>query len=195
MKLDQHDFVLVCADENLHIIELKRPDAKLIEEHLSHYIVSSDVHKAVSRCLNYLRSLDEQGAAMQVTWHNERVLDVDFRRAKGTVVIGRPDHAADADRAAKFQVRQAIRSYNAHLSRIQVITYSELLDSADRALRFEIRNRAGLAVFPVRAPPRSRLLQGSGELVIAQQSLCPDHMAQAQYMANHRRGGPCTHIR
>jgi hypothetical protein len=31
-----------------------------------------------------------------------------------------------------------MRSYNAHLSRIQVITYSELLDAADRALQFEV---------------------------------------------------------
>ena len=138
VKLDQHDFALICTDESLHIIELKRPDAKLVEQHLSHYIVSGDVHKAVSQCLNYLRSLDEQGAAMQFTWHNERSLDIDFRRAKGTVVIGHPDHA-NADGAARFQVQQAIRSYNAHLSRIQVTTYSELLDSADRALRFEIQ--------------------------------------------------------
>jgi hypothetical protein len=36
--------------------------------------------------------------------------------------------------------RPAIRSYNAHLSRVQVTTYSELLDSADRALRFEIQH-------------------------------------------------------
>lgn len=138
MKLDQHDFALICGDESLHIIELKRPDAKLVEQHLSHYIVSGEVHKAVSQCLNYLRALDEQGAAMQLTWHNERGLDIDFRRAKGMVVIGHPDHAK-ADGAARFQVQQAIRSYNAHLSRIQVITYSELLDSADRALRFEIQ--------------------------------------------------------
>jgi hypothetical protein len=53
-------------------------------------------------------------------------------------VIGHLDHA-NADGAAMFQVQQAIRSYNAHLSRIQVTTYSELLNSADRALRFEIQ--------------------------------------------------------
>jgi hypothetical protein len=74
---------------------------------------------------------------MQTNWHNEQNLDIDFRRAQGTVVIGHFDNS-DVDGAARFQVQQAIRSYNAHLSRIQVITYSELLDSADRALRFEI---------------------------------------------------------
>jgi len=136
VKLDQHDFALICADGSLHVIELKRPDVKLAERQLSHYIVTGDVHRAVSQCLNYLRSLDEQGAGMQTTWHNERGLDFDFRRAKGTVVIGHLDNG-NAEGAARFQVQQAIRSYNAHLSRIQVITYSDLLDSADRALRFE----------------------------------------------------------
>jgi hypothetical protein len=137
-KLDQYDFALICADRSLHIIELKRPDAKLIERHRSHYIVSEEIHKAVSQCLNYLRALDEQGPAMQVTWRNERGLDIDFRRAKATVVIGRSDHAG-ADVAASFQIQQTIRSYNAHLSRIEVTTYSELLDSADQALRFEVQ--------------------------------------------------------
>jgi len=49
-------------------------------------------------------------------------------------VIGHLDHSK-ASTAATFQIVQTIRSYNAHLSRIQVITYSELLDSAERALR------------------------------------------------------------
>lgn len=137
VKLDQHDFALIRADGSLHIIELKRPDSKLVEQHRSHYIASGEVHKAVGQCLNYLRSLDEQGATMQTNWHNEQNLDIDFRRAQGTVVIGHFGNS-DVDGAARFQVQQAIRSYNAHLSRIQVITYSELLDSADRALRFEI---------------------------------------------------------
>lgn len=137
VKLDQHDFALVCADGSLHIIELKRPDSNLVEKHRSHYIVSGGVHMAISQCLNYLRSLDEQGATMQTNWHNEQNLDIDFRRAKGTVVIGHLENGG-TDGAAQFQVQQAIRSYNAHLARIQVTTYSELLDSADRALRFEI---------------------------------------------------------
>lgn len=134
--LDQYDFALICADRSLHIIELKRPDAKLVEPHRNHTIVSGDVHKAVSQCLNYLRALDEQGPVLQVTWRNERHLDVDFRRAKATVVIGSLDNAGSDDNVV-MQLQQTIRSYNAHLTRIEVITYSELLDAADRALRFE----------------------------------------------------------
>ena len=30
-----------------------------------------------------------------------------------------------------------MRTYNSHLSRVEVITYDDLLDTAERALRFE----------------------------------------------------------
>jgi hypothetical protein len=41
--------------------------------------------------LRYLHSLDEQGPTLQTTYRNELGLDIDFRRARGTVVIGHPD--------------------------------------------------------------------------------------------------------
>jgi hypothetical protein len=134
--LDQHDYPLLCADGSVHIVELKGPGCVLVRKYRSHYIVANDVHEATSQCLNYLRSLDEQGPTLEVTYRNELGIDIDFRRAKGTVIIGHLDRN-EVSHAQKFQVVQAIRSYNAHLSRIQVITYSDLLDAADRALRFE----------------------------------------------------------
>ena len=134
--LDQHDYPLLCADGSIHIVELKGPGCVLVRRYRNHYIVSNEVHEATSQCLNYLRSLDEQGPALQATYRNELGIDIDFRRARGTVVIGHPGRS-EASAAASFQIVQTIRSYNAHLSRIQVITYTDLLDSADRALRFE----------------------------------------------------------
>ncbi len=53
------------------------------------------------------------------------------------VVIGRPGRdEASSPSAAKPQIEQTIRSYNAHIVRIQVVTYSDLLGSAGRALHF-----------------------------------------------------------
>ena len=71
---------------------------------------------------NHLRSLDEQGPVLQTTYRNELGLDIDFRRARGTVVIGHPDreHAGNAQMS---QIVQTIRSYNSHLARIEVLTY------------------------------------------------------------------------
>jgi Shedu protein SduA, C-terminal len=133
--LDQHDYPLLCADGSIQIVELKGPRASLARRYRNHFIVTNEVHEATSQCLNYLRSLDEQGPTLQATYHNEFGTDIDFRRARGTVVIGHLNHA-EASSIAPFQVKQTLRSYNAHLSRIQVVTYSELLDSAERALQF-----------------------------------------------------------
>ncbi len=138
--LDQHDYPLLCADGSIQIVELKGPECPLVTHYRNHFIVTKHVHEATSQCLNYLRSLDEQGSGLQTTYRNEFNIDIDFRRARGTVVIGHLDREA-AGAAERFQIVQTIRSYNAHLSRIEVITYSELLDSADRALRFEAMPR------------------------------------------------------
>ena len=144
VPLDQYDIPLVCADGSLEIVELKGPEASLVRKHRNHLIVSDDVHEAVSQCLNYLRHLDELGAALRTQYKNELQIDFDFRRAKGTVVIGHPGRGVPTG-VSREQVDQTIRSYNAHLSRLTVITYSDLLESAERALRFasEESNREG----------------------------------------------------
>lgn len=140
VPLDQYDYALVHPDESIHIIELKGPGCSLVRKHRNHYIVSNDVHEAVSQCLNYLRALDELGMALETTYRNELGLNIDFRRARGTVIIGH-SKSADTGSPEEFHLQQTIRSYNAHLSRIQVITYSDLLDTAARALRFEINDK------------------------------------------------------
>ncbi|GAA3887178.1 hypothetical protein GCM10022243_59950 [Saccharothrix violaceirubra] len=137
MPLDQYDIPLVCADRSLHIVELKGPDCKVVRKHRNHLIVADEVHEAVSQCINYLRSLDDMGTTLQTVHHNELGLDYDYRRAKGTVVIGHQDRACPAG-VTREQVNQTLRSYNAHLSRVQVLTYDDLLDSAERALNFEV---------------------------------------------------------
>jgi Domain of unknown function (DUF4263) len=110
--LDQHDYPLLCADGSIQIVELKSPGCGLIRKYRNHYIVTNDVHEATSQCLNYLRSLDEQGPTLQATYRNELGIDIDFRRAKGTVVIGHLD-SSEATTARISQIVQTIRSYNA----------------------------------------------------------------------------------
>ncbi len=137
MPLDQRDIPLVCADRSLHVVELKGPENKIVRWHRNHLIVADKVHQSVSQCVNYLRTVDDLGAAMQTVHPNELGLDYDYRRARGTVVIGHQDRSRP-DGVTREQVDQTIRSYNAHLSRVQVITYDDLLDSAERALTFEL---------------------------------------------------------
>ncbi|GAA1503669.1 hypothetical protein GCM10009827_015980 [Dactylosporangium maewongense] len=140
--LDEYDIPLLCADGSLHVIELKAPNERLVKRHRSHFIASQPVHEAVSQCRNYLRTLDELGPALSTTYRNELGLDIDLRRTRGTVVIGHRDHGAPAD-VSQQQVEQTLRSYNADMSRVQVLTYSALLDAADRALQFQVAQPAG----------------------------------------------------
>jgi antiviral defense system Shedu protein SduA len=133
--LDQHDIPLLCADGTLHIVELKSTNIpNLVRRHRNHWIVGGAVHEATSQAMNYLRTLDENGAALATTYRNEFGVDYDIRRAFATVVIGYPVHMVDTNARV---IQQTLRSYNAHLSRVEVITYATLLDTAERALAFE----------------------------------------------------------
>jgi hypothetical protein len=137
--LDQHDIPLLGADGTLHIVELKSSNIpNLVRKHRNHWIVGSEVHEATSQAINYLRNLDETGSTLSTTYRNEFGTDYDMRRLFATVVIGHPSHVTHAE---KRIVDQTIRSYNAHLSRVEVITYDTLLDAAERALEFEDTTR------------------------------------------------------
>src|SRR5581483_10664488 len=135
VPLDQHDIPLIGADGTVHIVELKGPNIpNLVRKHRNHWIVGSDVHEATSQAMNYLRNLDETGSTLNTVYRNDLGVDYDMRRLFATVVIGHPAHVDHAD---EHIIEQTIRSYNAHLSRVEVITYATLLDTAERTLKFE----------------------------------------------------------
>ena len=137
VPLDQHDIPLLTADGTLHVVELKGPVIpKLIQKHRNHWIVGDDVHEAVGQAMNYLRWLDEAGAMLETMYRKELGQAYDMSRAFATVVIGHPDHVSNEGVDAEL-VRRTLRTYNAHLSRLQVITYEDLADDAERALVFE----------------------------------------------------------
>ncbi|MGW6207507.1 Shedu anti-phage system protein SduA domain-containing protein [Streptomyces sp. NPDC055089] len=138
--LDEYDIPLLCADGSLHIVEIKGPCIeRLIVKHRGHLIVGKEVHEAVGQTVNYLRALDDQRTALQTELSEELGMEVDLRRVRSTVVIGHPAHVrvAGVGLPSRLQIDQTIRAYNSHLSRIEVLTYSDLLDSAEQALRFE----------------------------------------------------------
>ncbi|MFE2114737.1 Shedu anti-phage system protein SduA domain-containing protein [Streptomyces microflavus] len=133
--LDEHDIPLVESSGALHIVELKGPKIKdLVKKYRSHLIVGNDVHQAVGQLMNYLKQLDQQGAAMEQVFRNEHGVEYDMSRLCGTVVIGHSRHVPDH---AKKAIDQAIRTFNSHLTRVQVLTYEDLLNRAEMALRFE----------------------------------------------------------
>jgi hypothetical protein len=133
--LDRHDIPLLSADGTLRIVELKGPNIpNLIRRHRNHWIVGTSVHEAACQAMNYLRTLDETGSTLETIYRKEFGVEYDMRRTFATVVIGHPVHVTGAD---AHIIDQTLRSYNAHLSRVEVITYATLLDVAERALAFE----------------------------------------------------------
>ena len=126
--LDQFDIALIRADGSIHLVEIKQANIpSLVKKDHSHWIVGEDVHKAVSQAMNYLRSLDEQRSQILADFQ------IDCRRGSATIVGGHPQFVQTG--ATETQLAEAIRTYNSHLARIEVITYGELIQTAERFLQ------------------------------------------------------------
>lgn len=134
--LDQLDIPLVRADGTVQVVELKGPViGDLVVEHRNHLIVGRSVHEATSQAMNYLRSLDEQGPAVERALGDIGIM-LGTRRVFATVVIGHPGHV---EGRSEDEIEETIRTYNSHLSRVEIVTYKGLLDAAARALDFTER--------------------------------------------------------
>lgn len=123
---DEVDIPLIRGDGSLHVVELKRAaGAKLVKEHRGSWVPRREVHDAVGQAINYLVGLDE---------NRERILrefGVDTRRASALILIGHPLSQPEVDEA---DINEALRVHASHLNRVEVLTYKELIDSAERAL-------------------------------------------------------------
>lgn len=151
--LDQTDIPLMGSDGTLHIVELKGPSIeRLIIRQRNHWIPGPEVHLATSQALNYLRSLDEQGAGLTTMYRNELGQNYDMSRLFATVVIGHSDHQRPAE-VEREVVARTLRQYNANLSRVEVITYDQLVESAERALAFESDSKNAPPPEPLHLPP------------------------------------------
>lgn len=121
------DIPLLRGDGSLHVVELKRANINdLLVRRSGHVMLGAAVHHAVSQAENYLRTLDEDHARILAEF------GIETRRASATVVIGHPMYLhAEYSRE---EVGDVLRTYNSHLSRLEVITYETLVDSATRML-------------------------------------------------------------
>ncbi len=130
------DIPLLRGDGSLHVVELKRANIeKLVIRSGGHLMLGAAVHRAVSQTQNYLRALDEKRDSI-LAEHA-----VDTRRSAATIVIGHPQYATSEVTPA--EMAETIRTYNAHQSRIEVITYETLLSSAARMLALSSAQQDG----------------------------------------------------
>ena len=129
--LDQFDLPLLRADEVLHIVELKRasyPRDRVVVPHRNHFRVTDAVNEAVCQVENYLAETDAMYDYIRSRFH------VECKRAEATVIIGHPEVNRHAD-VTPEQYRMAIRTYNSHLSRVEVLTYEDVVTTARNAVQ------------------------------------------------------------
>jgi hypothetical protein len=125
---DEYDIPLVRADGALQIVELKLAmslNSPLIKRHRGAWVAASAVNDAVSQAVSYLVGLDEHRLRLR------EELGVETRRASATILIGHPAAQPDVPEDAVYET---IRTLNTHLARVEVLTYKELLDNAERSI-------------------------------------------------------------
>ncbi|CAO5240585.1 Shedu anti-phage system protein SduA domain-containing protein [Frankia sp. AgKG'84/4] len=127
--LHEIDSPLLRPDGVLHLVELKRPSAPVLRfGSPQSAVVSAEVNEAVGQVMQCLNALDEQRDAIRSEF------SVDTRRASATVIIG---NALFQPRHQEQTHREALRVYNSYLSRIDVRTYDDVIDSAERSLTLD----------------------------------------------------------
>lgn len=121
--LDQRDFVQGqitdfplrrTADGCLEILEIKRPFAdSLFVYDTSHnsWYPRSELSQAVGQIMGYIDELDAQ---RDTIWRRHKIL---VHKVRAKIVIGRDGDENQAE---------ALRRYNSHLNRIEVITFDQL---------------------------------------------------------------------
>ncbi|MFF1379088.1 Shedu immune nuclease family protein [Streptomyces sp. NPDC058308] len=125
---DELDIPLLRGDGSLHVVELKRATGlkgALVKKHRGAWVPTAQVHDAVGQAVNYLVGLDE---------NRDRIREefgIETRRASALVLIGHPDVQSDVP---EKEINEALRTFNSHVSRVEVLTYKELVDNARLSL-------------------------------------------------------------
>ena len=125
---DEVDIPLIRGDGALHIVELKRSmslKGPLVKRYRDAWVPAAQVHEAVGQAVNYLTGLDENRERIRADF------GIETRRASALVLVG---HPALHPEVPEEEVNEALRTFNAHLTRVEVLTYKALVDNAERSL-------------------------------------------------------------
>ncbi|WP_280269134.1 Shedu anti-phage system protein SduA domain-containing protein [Nocardia wallacei] len=123
----QLDLPLIRPDGSLHVVELKVARIRnLITEYRGGLVLASGVSKAIGQAKNYLVALDE---------NRHQILNdfgIDTRRTSVTIVAG---HSAFVGNGiTRDQIAETLRTNNTHLSRIEIMTYDQVIANARHAI-------------------------------------------------------------
>lgn len=125
---DEVDIPLIRGDGALHVVELKRAASlvgPLVKRYRGSWVPTTQVHDAVGQAVNYLVGLDENRHRLR------EELGIETRRASAIVLIGHPSVQPSV---LEESINEALRTFNTHVNRVEVLTYKELVDNAERSL-------------------------------------------------------------
>ncbi|WP_330331354.1 DUF4263 domain-containing protein [Streptomyces sp. NBC_00536] len=125
---DEVDIPLIRGDGSLHVVELKRSmglRGPLVKRHRGAWVPAAEVHDAVGQAVNYLVGLDENRERLRADF------GIETRRASALVLIGHPGAQPEVP---EREIHEALRTFNTHVNRVEVLTYKELIDNAERSL-------------------------------------------------------------
>lgn len=118
---EEVDFCLKSVDGYFDVIEIKRPQHKVLKKDESHdnFYPSDRLSKAIRQTQNYIHQIEaEQSNILRRT-------DLEMLKPRGIIVIG---NEIDEDK------REDLRIINSHLNRIEVLTYSDLRSVGERLI-------------------------------------------------------------
>ncbi|MFF2250349.1 Shedu anti-phage system protein SduA domain-containing protein [Streptomyces sp. NPDC058142] len=125
---DEVDIPLIRGDGALHVVELKRASSlagNLVKKYRGSWVPTAEVHNAVGQAVNYLVGLDENRHRI---WEE---FGIETRRASAVVLIGHPSVQPSVP---EVSINEALRTLNTHVNRVEVLTYKDLIDNAERSL-------------------------------------------------------------
>ncbi len=128
---DEVDIPLIRGDGALHVVELKRSASlvgPMVKKHRGSWVPTAQVHDAVGQAVNYLVGLDESRQRLR------EELGIETRRTSAMVLIGHPSVQPSVPEES---INEALRIFNTHVNRVEVLTYKELVDNAERSLGSE----------------------------------------------------------
>ncbi|MEV0363100.1 Shedu anti-phage system protein SduA domain-containing protein [Nocardia fusca] len=128
---DEIDIPLIRSDGSLYVVELKRAMGAhaIVKRHRDAWVPTAAVHDAAAQAINYLVGLDEDRLRIRSE------LGIEVRRSSALVLIG---HPAIHPEIPEETICEVLRTFNSHMSRVEVLTYKELIDSAERVLGYGV---------------------------------------------------------
>ena len=120
------DYIMKAFDGFVDLVEIKKPNGMpfwAVSKDHDNYVPSTDLIKAITQCLNYLRAIEEEANSVKFVQRTKSKVI----KPRCILVYGRSDDWND-------EQREAYRILNAAYNQLSILTYDHLLMRAKNVL-------------------------------------------------------------